>query len=63
MVNYLAKFCSSLSEIVSLLRSLLKSGVEWQWDANTDQVFDRVKNSITSLPVLRLFDSSLPVLL
>ena len=63
MVNYLAKFCSSLSEIVSPLRLLLKSGVEWQSDANTDQVFDKVKNSLANLPVLRLFDPSLPVLL
>jgi hypothetical protein len=63
MVNYLAKFCNSLSELASPLRSILKSGVEWQRDANTDQVFDKVKNSIANLPVLRLFDQSLPVLL
>jgi hypothetical protein len=49
--------------MASPLRSLLKSSVEWQWDANTDQVFDKVKNSIANLPVLRLIDPSLPVLL
>jgi hypothetical protein len=32
-------------------------------NANTDQVFDKVKNSIANLPVLRLFDQSLPVFL
>jgi hypothetical protein len=63
MVNYLAKFCNSLSELASPLRSLLKSGVEWQWDANTDQVFDKVKHSIANLPVLCLFYPSLPVFL
>ena len=41
--------------------SRVKSGVEWQWDANTDQVFDKVKNSIANLPLLRLFDPSLPI--
>ena len=62
MVNYLAKFCSSLSEVVAPLRVLLKSDVEWQWDANADQIFNKVKDTISALPVLRLFDPTLPVL-
>ncbi len=41
---------------------LLKSDVEWQWDANSDQIFIKVKETISALPLLRLFDSTLPVL-
>ncbi|KAI9565214.1 putative uncharacterized protein K02A2.6-like [Daphnia sinensis] len=63
MVNYLAKFCSSLSETVAPLRLLLKSDVEWQWDANSDQILKKVKSVMANLPVLRLFDPALPVLL
>ena len=59
MVNYLAKFCSSLSEVVAPLRVLLKSDVEWQWDANADQIFNKVKDTISALPVLRLCDPTL----
>lgn len=62
MVNYLEKLCSSLSETVAQLRVLLKSNVEWQWDANSDQIFTKVKERISALPVLRLFDPTLPVL-
>ncbi|XP_057380138.1 uncharacterized protein K02A2.6-like [Daphnia carinata] len=63
MVNYLAKFCDTLSERMSPLRVLLKADTEWQWDANTDRVFESIKSSVSKLPVLRLFDSSLPVVL
>jgi hypothetical protein len=59
VVKYIAKFCSSLSEMVAPLRVLLKSDVEWQWDANSDQIFNKVKDTISDLPVLRLFDPTL----
>ena len=63
MVNYLAKFCDSLSEKLAPLRALLKADTGWQWDNNTGKVFESIKVAVSSLPVLRLFDSSLPVVL
>ena len=63
VVKYIAKLCSSLSEMVAPLRVLFKLDVEWQWDANSDQMFNKVnKDTISALPVLRLFYPTLPVL-
>lgn len=63
MVNCLAKFCDNLSEKMAPLRLLLKAETEWQWDSNTDRVFESVKRAVSSLQMLRLFDSPLPVVL
>jgi len=45
------------------LRALLKADTECQWDNNTGKVFASIKAAVSSFSVLRLFDSSLPVVL
>lgn len=63
MVNYFAKYCDTLSEKLAPLRAFLKSKTEWQWDNNTAKVFDSIKAAVSSLPVLRLCNSALPMVL
>ena len=63
MVNYLAKFCPGLSVLTSPLRDLLKREVEWTWDQSHQLILKHLKETITNVPVLRLFNPNDPVTL
>lgn len=63
MVNYLSKFIPHYSELVYPLRSLLKKGVEWTWDATHDSVVSQLKQALCTAPVLALYSVEKPVLL
>ena len=61
LVNYLSKFLRKLSEIREPLRRSTHKDVEWRWSEEQEYAFERVKHTVTSAPVLRYLDSSLPV--
>ena len=61
MVTYLDKFCKDLAVITRPLRNMLKQDVAWIWDDQQDQALSVLKAAISSLPVLKLFDLSKPV--
>ena len=61
MVTYLDKFCQNLATITRLLRDILKKDAAWVWDSQQKQAMANLKSHISSLPVLRLFDASCPV--
>ena len=61
MVQYLAKFCANLSDLVRQLRDLLKKDAAWVWDAQQQQVLNEVKEKVSTLPILRLFDRTAPI--
>ena len=47
------------SKIASSLTDLLKKERKWEWDAECQAAFQKLKNAITSEPVLRLLDLEL----
>ena len=61
LVNYLSKFLRKLSEVCEPLRRLTHKDVEWRWSEEQEDALERVKQAVTSAPVPRYFDSSLPV--
>ena len=61
LVNYLSKFLRKLSEVCEPLRRVSHKDVEWRWSEEQEDALERVKQAVTSAPVLRYFDSSLPV--
>ena len=61
LMNYLSKFLRKLSEVCEPLRRLTHKDVEWRWSEEQEDALERVKQAVTSAPVLRYFDSSLPV--
>lgn len=63
MVTYLAKFIPNLSEITQPLRELCKKNVEWQWEKEHQLSFERLKESLKTLPVLKYFDVNAPITL
>ena len=56
MVNQLSTFSPHLSHKTKPLRELLKKDRAWLWSDLQQQVFDDVKTSLTTTPVLAMFD-------
>ena len=61
MVTYLDKFCKNLSVITRPLCDILKQDSAWVWDDQQEKALDDLKSAISSLPVLKLFDLSKPM--
>ena len=60
MVKYLSKFLSDLSQICEPIRRLTHKDAPWFWTKEQDVAFDKIKEAVTSAPVLKYFDSSKP---
>ncbi|XP_053698805.1 uncharacterized protein K02A2.6-like [Sabethes cyaneus] len=56
MVTYLGKFIENLSEITEPLRKLLIKNVDWVWDIEQEQSFNKIKNLMQRPPVLAYYD-------
>ena len=61
MVKYLSKFLENLSDICEPLRKLTHKGVEWNWSKEQDEAFSKIKELITTAPVLKYYHASEPV--
>ncbi len=61
MVKYLGKFLSSLSDICEPLRRLTQKDTVWKWTSEHDAAFQNIKTAVTKAPVLKFFDSNMPV--
>ena len=55
MVNYLGKFQPKLAEDTAFLRQLLQKDVDWLWDAQLEGDYAKVKEKLSSAPVLSHF--------
>jgi len=62
-VQYLGKFLPNLATESAPLRQLLEKDVEWHWDDVKQQCFDKLKEMVTTTPVLSYYDPNKPVLL
>ena len=63
MLNFLARFCPKLSDVVKPLRELTHKDVPFEWTEAHDKAFVVSKNLIAHAPVLRYFNPQLPVTL
>ena len=59
MANQMSKFAPNLAETTKPLRDLLNKKSQWVWDSTQEQAFQVVKQSLSSSPVLALYDPSL----
>ena len=57
LVNYLSRFCTQAFRVMQTSHK----DVEWRWSEEQEEAFERVKHAVTSSPVLKYFNSSLPV--
>lgn len=56
MVTYLSKFIKNLSDITEPLRKLLVKDVAWFWDNEQQEAFVKIKQALTTTPVLGYYD-------
>ena len=61
LVNYLSKFLRKLSELCEPLGRSTHKDVEWRCSEEQEEALEGVKHAVTPTPVLRYFNSSLPV--
>ena len=63
MINYLRKYIPNMSELTAPLQYLLKGDVSWAWFPEHDSALTKIKTVLSSAPVLRFYDTSLPTTL
>ena len=55
-VNYLARFMSRLSEVLTPIRSLTRSNTEWEWAELQHNSMEKIKRMVTEAPILAFYD-------
>lgn len=60
LANYFRKFIQGVSSLVTPLVQLTKSSSPYSWGVKQENAFREVKQALTSAPVLKLPDPSLP---
>jgi len=63
MVTFLSRWLPRLADMRKPLTELLKDDVEWMWTAVHQQAVERVKEAVSSTPVLRFFDPGIPAMI
>ena len=61
MVKYLSSFIPHESDVTAPLRNLLKKDTPWEWQPEHAAALQRIKESLTSNPVLAFYDVKKPV--
>lgn len=61
MLNYLTKYIPNLSNLVSTLRELIKINANFLWTKDHSEIFSKIKNLLTKVPNLKIFDNKLPI--
>jgi hypothetical protein len=60
LANYYRRFVEGFSGIVKPITDLIKKTVKWDWGKEQTDAFYKIKEAITSSPLLRLPDPDLP---
>ena len=63
MVTYLSPFILQLSSHTATLRGLLKTDVEYSWNATYQVTFDKLKSLVCDDTTLRYFNTKKPVMI
>lgn len=58
MTNYLCKFIPEYAEVTTPLRKLLHNDILWSFDKPQIEAVEKLKQTITSLPILKFYDPS-----
>ena len=63
LTNYYRRFIKGYADIAHPLTRLLKKSVAWDWSSQHDDSFNKLKQALTSFPVLRMPDFTKPFVL
>ena len=56
LVGYYRRFIKGFSRIASLITSLQKKGVKFEWNSKCEEIFRQLKEILTSAPILKIVD-------
>ena len=62
-IQYLAKFMPNMASECAPLRELIEKQVDWHWDQEQETSFQKLKQMVSSTPVLGYYDPSKPLTL
>ncbi|UYV65612.1 K02A2.6-like [Cordylochernes scorpioides] len=62
MVNHLGRLVENLSEIMAPLNKLLVKGQDFVWDCSQERAFRRLKELLTTQPILAAYDVRKPTM-
>ena len=61
MINYLGRYIPDLSTVLQPLNKLLGSDIEWTWDVAQVEAYRKVKELVSSAPILTYYDPEKPI--
>lgn len=56
LASFFRRFIKGFAEIARPLTKLLKKGAQWIWNSEQEDAFSKLKNALTSRPVLALYN-------
>jgi len=56
LVGYYRRFIKGFSKIASLITSLQKKGVKFEWKPKCEEIFQQLKEILTSVKILNIAD-------
>ena len=56
LVGYYRRFIEGFSKVAHAITSLQKNGMKFEWTSRCEESFQRLKNLLTSAPVLKVAD-------
>ena len=62
-IQYLGKFMPNMATESAPLRELLEKNVAWHWDQLQEESFQKLKQMVSSTPILGYYDPSKPLCL
>jgi hypothetical protein len=60
-VNFYLKYIPNATRVLDPLHNLLRKNVEFAWSKKCQESFDKVKNYLSSTPILAIFDREKPI--
>lgn len=60
-MKYLARFISNLSKIMAGLRNSTRLDVDFKWNKDHEEEFQKLFNIVTTEPILAIYNAKLPV--
>ena len=56
LVGYYRRFIEGFSKVSHAITSLQKKGIKFEWTVRCEESFQRLKNILTSAPILKVVD-------
>ena len=63
MANYNSKYIANYAAVSAPLCELTKKSTHFQWTADHQHVFNKLKNALTTAPVMAYFDTNKEIII